>query len=234
MAYRRGHRFRRVHRGARRRGGARRTRSSYGSYVNMARKAFTMAKYVAGLINVEKKFCDTDLGANLNNAAWTVKPVNYVGQGDDENQRQGRSILAKNLNIRMRFNLASATDSFLHFRVCIFRDKACAGTLPSMGDLFNTITGDSAVISLRNMLTGAAQRYDVLYDKILTLDTSKSHDVVFNKYFKLNSHIHYIGTSNGTADLGNGSLFVAMISEGATGVSRVNTLGTARLRFIDN
>lgn len=230
MAYRR---YRRGY-GRKRYGRKKRMTGTWGTVASTAKAAYKTAKFVAGLVNVEKKYFDTNIGANLNNAGYTIKELNLIAQGDDETNRNGRSILAKALFIRMRFNKVDAVNTTNNARIIIFRDKAQAGTLPAMSDIYSTVSGDSAVVSLRNILTGSAQRYDILVDKIIRLENNQRVDYLYEKYIKLNSHIHFIGTTGATASMGNGSLYMAMICEGDNTTARVNTLGNCRLRYIDN
>lgn len=226
--------YRRRGRAAYRKRPAYRKRAKGTNWGSVAQRALKTAKFVAGLINVEKKFYDVNVVGNFDNTGYQVFTLNNFAQGDDENQRNGRSVLSKTLQLRGTLKLQSATD-YGTIRFVLIRDKAASGTTPTMTDIYNTATTDSAVTSFRNILTGAAQRYDILWDKRYTLDKDQKGSITVEKYWKLNSHIHFVGTGNATADLGNGSLYMAVIS---TGTSASNTgmdfTGVSRLRYIDN
>lgn len=231
MPYRRSYR-----RGRRtyRRYGAKRTGKS-SNWGQMARTALRTAKFVAGLINVEKKFIDTAISTSIDNTSYRIFPLNIVAQGDDENQRNGRSILAKNLSIRGRLELSGSAVDFNTCRMVLVRDKANPGATVNMSDIYDTIVGNNAPHAFRNLLTGAAQRYDILWDKRITLDKDSKARTVIEKYIKLNNHIHYVGTGGTVADVGNGSLFLCVISTGTVaGDSFMTLAATARLRYIDN
>lgn len=200
---------------------------------NIARRALKTAQFVAGLVNVEKKFVDTQIARTAaTNSTYVIYPLNLCGQGDDENMRNGRSILSKSLQLRLQLILTNAQSGII--RLVVFRDKAAEGIVPNMSDLYAQINTDLAVTSFRNLLTGAAQRYDVLMAKTISMDQDTKSQIVIDKYWKLKNHIHYITTGNNQASLGNGALYLAVIGTGATATDAIEYVGTARLRFIDN
>lgn len=200
----------------------------------MARTALSTAKFVAGLVNAEKKFIDTNITLNMQNTGWTVTPLNLIGQGDDETQRQGRSVKCTSIQFSYLLTVNSATQGHVS-RFVLVRDNACAGSAMSVSDLFNSTSGDFAVSTYRNILTGAATRYTVVADWTVRLDVGDRHKVAQKKFWKINDHIHYIGTGNTQADCGNGCYFLLTIG---TGVNASNTdaqlNATARLRYYDN
>lgn len=200
---------------------------------NIARRALKTAQFVAGLVNVEKKFVDTQIARTAaTNASYVIYPLNLCAQGDDENMRNGRSILSKSLQLRLQLLLTNAQSGII--RIVVFRDKAAEGVVPSMADLYAQTNTDLAVTSFRNLLTGAAQRYDVLWSKTVSMDQDTKSQIIIDKYWKLKNHIHYITTGNNQASLGNGALYMAVIGTGATATDAIEYVGTARLRYIDN
>lgn len=225
----------------RRRGRGRRytrraTTSSSTNWGQLARKAYSTAKFVASIVNAEKKFYDTNVAlTNIDNLGFQIFALSLMVQGDDENQRNGRSIKGQSLVVRLLAQLQSAADSSL-FRVVIIRDKAASTSIaPTASDIFQTTSSNIAPISPRNLLTGAAERYDIVWDKCYQMDTNNNTIQKVMKNIPLNSHIHYTGTSNTAADAGNGNLYVMFVSTGTSASNTGTTVsGTIRLRFYDN
>lgn len=205
------------------------------NWMGLASKAYKTAKFVAGIVNAEKKYVDTPYNnIQVDNSAYVLNCLNLIGEGDDEINRNGRSIKAAFMNIRfIAYLQASAASGVI--RMALIRDNANTGSNPAMSDIFQTYTGDLATIDYRNILSGSATRYDILWDKMFTLDSNKNQRQVIQKYIKLDKHIHFIGTGATVASCGNGSYFLAMISTGVTAsTTNIAVTGNVRLRYFDN
>lgn len=211
--------------------------SGYAGYASMARKALNIASSVAKLVNVEHKYIDTIVsGASILNTAYRIDPITLCAEGDDMTNRNGRSIKISDIDIRLQAQQnASAKPVIL--RCMLLRDNACSGANPVMTDVVqSTIGADTAVNDFRNLLTGAVNRYDILWDKRIELDAAQSTYTDVVKHWDYNEHVRYVGIGGTITSAGNGSLFLCFIGTGATGgTTDGSTLQyTCRVKFIDN
>lgn len=208
---------------------------SGGGYMNIAKQALRTANFVANLVNVEHKYKDTSISAlAVFNAGWGIDALNLIAEGDDMTDRNGRSIKATDLDLRMQIELNTGLANCI-IRVMLIRDNANAGAAPTMTDIIAGAAGSDQIVNqFRNVLTGATHRYDILMDKRIAIDAAKSSQASLVKHFKLDSHIRYIGTTAALTSNGNGSLYLAYISTGGVAADGVLLTHNTRLKFIDN
>lgn len=207
-----------------------------GGWQSTAMQALKTAKWVASVINTEYKVVDTDISMNVQNSAYSSAYVTGILQGDDQNMRNGRSILAKSLYFQMRIYLGS---TFNHSvcRLVLVEDTAGDGSTPSASDLFVTVSGENAINAFRSVLTQKTMRYKIWWDKRISLDQDFKTELYISKYIKLNRHhVKYVGTGSTSTNAGPGSFWLMVISTGVEsgGVYPININGQVRLRFIDN
>lgn len=235
MPYRRTYSRRPVRRYRRRTTGRRSTFSKYSGYMNTAMKALTLARYVKSVINTEYKYHDTT-GEDyaVSNAAYGVFPLNLIAEGDDNNQRNGRSVLAKHLSLRMTVNLAGALDHAV-VRLVVLTYKSCQGAYPNTAEIYTDPTGAFAVNSFREISSANFSNYRLLWDKRISLDGDYKSEIKIDKYFKFNTHLKYIGAGDTIDNVGQNGLFFMLISDNAFSVTDfVNLNFNSRLRYIDN
>lgn len=210
--------------------------SGWNGYANIARKALRTAQMVASIVNVEHKYIDTQVtSATILNTAYRVDPLTLCAEGDDMTNRNGRSIKATELDLRVQLQQNAAAAPVM-FRMMLIRDNACSGATLTMTDIVSSTIGtNNAPNDYRNVLTGATKRYDILYNKFISLDGGDSYKN-WTKHIKLDSHVRYIGTGNTITSAGQGSLFLACISTGATGGTTDGSTLTyqCRVKFVDN
>lgn len=204
-------------------------------YANMAKQALKTASFVASLVNTEKKVIDTTISpVSVYNAGYGITPITLVGQGDDYNQRNGRSCKISDLDIRgtVKVNTGNAPAVF---RWLLISDNDCQGANPTMTDvLTGTVTNDEVVYAFRNIASANPQRYTILKDKRITINPNGTtiHNIVYHK--ELQHHVKYLGSSSSITSAGAGSLFIVYIATGASAANGVLFEAKARARFIDN
>lgn len=202
----------------------------------LARTALKTAKWVASLVNVEYKVTDNDISMNVQNAAYSTQYLTGIAQGDDMNQRNGRSILGKSLYFQLRVYLGNTFNSAV-CRLVLVEDTTGDGTTPTAADLFVTTSGDNAVNAFRQVLNQETKRYRIWWDKRISLDQDFKNEIYISKYIKMRKHhIKYIGTGSTSTNAGPGSFWLMCISTSAiaSGVYPINISGQSRLRYIDN
>jgi len=191
-----------------------------------AKKAWYLAKYLKGLINVEKHKYDVDTGVvNPLGETVTTTPLTNIAIGDTDGTRTGNTLMTKYIYLKGRHILNSQGQASARVRDVIVRDKQQVGdTAPGFLDVY-TSTG---TISFLNKQT--VGRFDILYDKLSVLSSDKPM-AVLDKYIPLgNNHVRYNGT--GATDVQKGGLYHFMVSDqAATGPS--SSVGF-RVGYIDN
>lgn len=207
-----------------------RRKKTTGGWISTARKAYRMARFVKSIVNTEYKFNDVTIGTVLDNAGWNIVTLNSIAQGDDNNMRNGKSILAKSNQFRLRFSLAGNL-GVATVRVMLLRYNSCNGALPVMSEI---LVNTTSIQSFRN-LNGPVGNYTVLMDKHFIIDKDFKDYYELEKYRKLQDHIKYVGTLANTASLGNHSYFLMFLSDNpSSGTDYVYVAGYNRLRYIDN
>lgn len=214
----------------RKRGGRRRRKTAWYnrkySVGQMASKAIRGVNYIRKLINVEKKFLDTVVTATTQGTAGTFTPLTYIAEGDDYNSRDGHSILTQGFLFRMRLT-ANSTSVVNFMRIILFVDKEFAGTVATTAQLLETTTEYMSPLQ-----HDQGRRFSILMDKIVALDYNGKGTVSFNKYFKINSHIKFVGTGATAADGKEGHIFLFTMSDNNTNQPGWGMY--SRIRFTDN
>lgn len=180
--------------------------------------------WVYAAINPELKYIDSGVVTVSASSTPTVTGISLIAQGDDVTNREGRSILARSLFLRLSMTKhASATITMV--RVVIVIDMRNAGASFASTDLL--VSND--VNSQLNVNAGG--RFRVLIDKVLSLDTD---DVVQHReiFRNLGFHIRYSGTAGDVTTAWQNAMFIMIFSNEATNTPQV-TYNT-RIRFIDN
>lgn len=193
-------------------------------------KAYNMAKMAVALVNAEKQFYD--ISGNLNPVLVpTPQYLCGIAQGDDDQTRNGNTIRAKELDVRMHFYSGSGSTSSITVRVFIVIDNDPRGVVPNVGTLFQ---GGTASVDGMPVLDLAQGRFKWIYDETFVLEAAAggSSGKVIVVSQKLDRHINYTGTTGATASAGAGAIFLYCLTDIVT----PSPTGTfySRLRYYDN
>jgi len=199
---------------------------SLGSALSTAGKALTVAYGVKKLLNVERKILDNTINVAPSTSGLVINLTN-CSQGDDYNNRQGDSILAKSIDLRYSVQM-NASASFTTARCMLVRDNWQQGTDPTFSELLENPTNTRSF--LNHDQNG---RFTILMDqKIVLLQSTEKSAFVSDKHFNLNHHIKFTGTDNLDASNSAGHLYLMVMSNEATNTPTF--YGFSRFRFIDN
>lgn len=188
----------------------------------IAQKALAVGKYLKGLINVEKHYFDTNASGPVDNSG-SISLLSGIGQGDDVNQRQGNSVLAKTLLFRTFCNLNTSAES-TQLRFIIIKDLENQGSTPSVSDV---IGPSPSVITPLNV--DHTSRYQVLRDKVLTLKKDMN-SYNMKQFITVNDHLKFTGS--GTTDVYKNAIYLILISDQATNTPSVTW--NSRVGYYDN
>lgn len=186
-----------------------------------------IAKTVYGLqrmINSEAKFIDTAVSINPVSTG-TITLLTAIATGDDDSNRNGNSILGKDVSSRIQLTLnASATATYI--RLMLIVDKQCDGVLPAVTDVLQT----ASTVSPLNK--DFSNRFVVIRDKLYSLDTVSSRTLTDRMYSKVSFHLHYDGATAAIADCKENQLYLLTISSEATNTPAL--VSYWRFNYYDN
>lgn len=190
----------------------------------LAGKALAVAQGVRSIVNSEKKtYTKTVFNAVTVSSTGSMQEISSIAQGDDYTNRDGRSVLAKSLELKGWLN-AHPSASTTMLRIIVFRDNNADGTDPVALDLLQSNT----TYSLRNPDPTDMKRFSIYVDKLYMLDTQKSALAKVDIFRNLNHHIKFDASSGSN----QGSLWVYVLSNLASNTPTVAL--TSRVRFYDN
>jgi len=191
---------------------------------DVARAAYSGVQYIKGLINVEKHRLDTTFASTVNSTG-SVTLLSGIGQGDDVNNRQGNSVLGKNLYLRYhtyRDPVNAATTNTL--RMIIVKDLENTGSAPTIANMLAAVDVDSPL----NVDT--LPRWEILRDKVFTLGLQGNMGFAGKQFIKINDHLKFTGSA--TTDVYKNAIYLILLSSESTGPPTMDLY--ARLEFYDN
>lgn len=194
------------------------------------RRVGAMAKQALSLVNSEKNFLDVSGSVNPV-VTPTAQCLTAIAQGDDDGQRQGSSVRAKSIDIRLNFYSATAATNSQVVRVFIVKDNLPNGTVPTTAQVFQTSPGILAFPTLDTQ----QGRFTWLYDEMFTLGTvaggQDAKVLVISQ--KLDHVINYISSAGTTAAAGQGTLWLFVLTDTVSGNASTGAF-YSRLRYYDN
>lgn len=198
------------------------------------------AKLASAVLNSEKHYFDKYIANLTLNTAGSVTPLSAVVQGDDKQNRSGRSILAKSIQMKLALYQGDDTYDRQLVRFIVFYDTEQNGVLPAVSaatDVDNGVLESLHILSPLNLQ--ASSRYRVLYDRThaigdITGGVGQPSIEMQQFYKKIKFHIHYSNTTAADADLDKNNIYILQIADqsGSSAFSTANIY--TRLRFYDN
>lgn len=190
----------------------------------------------AGAGKPEMKFLDTAISQACDTTG-AVTPLNLVAQGDDFNQRDGRTITIKKIMIRGIMNPQDSIVANTLCRVMVFNDMQANGTTPAITDVL-TAASSNTFQNLNNRY-----RFKILKDdqfvmagtdqSTATLTFASSPQVRNVKIMILcNIRTCFSATTGVIGSVVTGVIQLLTVGNQAAGAGYSIT-GTARIRFID-
>lgn len=190
-------------------------------------KATQALKLVKKVIRQEeKKNVDVAYGPTAQSTTEAVTHLTPIAQGTTHNQRVGLKVTANYLQMRFTCR-GNATAIQQSMRIVIVADMQNEGAAPAWTDIFQS----ASYLSPRQLISQPANRWKVLMDKTVSMDTNGATGVVnFNKFIKLKHIIKYSGTNS--TDESDGNIWILSISDQATNTPTLQYY--SRFRFTDD
>lgn len=192
--------------------------------MEVAQAALKTATYVKSLVNVERKFLDSNI-SNTTSSTGDIDHVSAIPQGDGQNAREGNSVKATFIGVRVQsFINPSATNTQLRYML-VCDNQTVSDSTPAIDDILESV-------NTRSFLDGARLgRFTVLLDKTVSLVASSSKGAIHREHnLPLNKHIRFNGTAS--TDIQKNGLYYLTLSDQPTNTPTVNT--SIRLRYVDN
>ncbi len=186
--------------------------------------AVKTAKYVRKYLNVERKLFDTVVSGTVSSTG-TITHLNAVPIGDGQNSRDGVSVKATFLGVRMEYTEHASVAGATFLRVLILRDlRQVASSTPAIATILQTVDRNSFFNE------DTLGRFQILHDKVYGLSNVGTVGRHIELNFPMNSHVRW------NADLGSNiesnGLYIALISNQGTNVPTIGF--TSRFRYVDN
>jgi len=187
-------------------------------------KAYTLAKSLALLINVEKKKIDTLISVSPTISSPSITHLTAIAQGNALNQRGGNSIKLQYISMKALVNYALVGSGTLTSIYIIQDLQQVSDTAPSVFDIFESSAGSLGVLNAANL-----GRFKILYKKKVTQDGVNARSV--EQFKKLKFHVRYNG-ANGNDIQKSGIYLVIMTNQITTTAPLIQVHN--RLAYVDN
>ena len=218
-------RFRKAHRK-----GWSRTFRKWSGYAGTAMKALGLARSVYSLINPEYKFIDNNTNNQvIQNTNTALSLITSIGQGVDENNRTGNSILAKYIHCTfvMRYN-NQVVPTLYRITIVTTQD----GTPPGAGDIYENTSSGLAVCT-SPWKKNSDIRYKVKFDRLFYIDQYRPTTVHrYNIKIRGHHHIKYVGPS--PTDTGPGNFWAFTTADQGSASNSIITTRNYRVSYLDN
>ena len=213
--------------------------SSYNPYLkwnkhdSTAMKALKVAHNVRQLLNVEYKKHDVaEADQSANSTTPQVRLLNGIELGDDFDQRDGRSIRFKSIEMRLRAYLDAGDTGVENatVRVLLVLDTKPRGTLPVWADIVSS-TG-TTITSSRQMTS--RNRFVIKKEFLIDLCASGTSIWSQKEYMKVDFHTIFGADGSGIADIEDNALYLVFTSSRAALADPPSLDYMVRTRYIDN
>lgn len=181
----------------------------FGDAWSLAKRTAIGLNEIRKLVNIETKICEVS-GTGGMSQAGSILSISTMAQGTDYiNNRVGNSIKLQRIEFRAGvYKDPAATATFA--RLIVFRDLDGYGTVPVPGDVLQTLGANTAPFSPKDYLN--RNRFSILYDELLTVNSSGDSSTVVDFEMNHEGHILYLGTTATAASNGKGSLYYLVCS----------------------
>lgn len=201
--------------------------STAGKALATAGTALSIAKAVKSMVNVEYKVKQDSSGTFNIDTTGTTELLSGMEEGDDNTQRNGRSIKATSLWIKGKMYFNPAGTNYQRGRILLVQDMHGDGSTCALIDVLESASVD-AFVNLQN-----TDRYKIHYNKEIIL-TAERPVYQFSKFIKKKSKLEFIGTSSIASSCGAGHYWLLTIGNVSSGSNPPTANYQWRMRYIDN
>lgn len=201
----------------------------WSGYAGTAMKALGLAKSVYSLINPEFKFVDNNtVNQSVINANTLVSLITSIGQGVDQNNRTGNSVLAKYIHCTFVMRYSTQIVPTL-YRITIV--TTADGVVPGAGDIYENTSSGLAVCT-SPWKKNSQIRYKVKFDRLFFIDQYRPTTVHRYNIKLRHHHIKYDGPS--PTDTGPGNFWAITTADSGSATNSILTSRNYRIGYLDN
>lgn len=188
--------------------------------------------------NKETGFVDLAAATYAMNTTGSITLIPTIPQGVSVNQRVGKKILLKSLQIRGQCIPGGATVLAAHCAWMIVYDRRPTGALPAITDVLSSVSASSLTNDANSGRFRILRRWqDVIIGNITTAGQSTDSSVyVIDEYLKLKG-LPMVFKAAGTgaiSDIEEGALYLITVGDSVAGANDGDAILGFRTRFIDN
>lgn len=177
--------------------------------------------------NAEAKYFDTNFSVSPVLATPGLNNITAMSQGLTDITRIGNSIKLKDLKVRVTLSPNFTTNTNNLIRIMILVDKMQDGTLPTYAQIFEVPTVFNSPLN-----KDFTDRFVLLRDKYITLNSGGDNELFFDMYLKLDYHVRYLGPGNAGVDQGPGTIYILSWSREAVNAPTIQYYN--RINYYDN
>ncbi len=195
----------------------------YGSAYNQLRSDIG---YIMSMINVETKYVDIAPTTTVLSGAWQLFLLNGISQGVTANTRNGQSVKASGLEMKVFTTINPAATTVQSYRFVVFVDHQPNATAPTATDVY--LAGPVTFRSVPYL-----DRFTIIWEKWAILDPETLSAEVEQFSRRLGWHEEFNAASTGLiGDITKNSLYFMMYSD--AGVNFPTAVWNCRYVFVDN
>lgn len=187
-----------------------------------------------GLADKETGFVDLAAGSFVNNTTGTIALIATVAQGASVNQRIGKKIRLKSVQVRGT-TISGSAGIFCDCAALLVYDRRPTGSLPGITDILDTATAASMNNDANSGRFVILRRWDWIMTGNSTTPATGNEAQSFDKYVPINGkQIVYKAAGTGAiGDIEEGALYFVSVGNQAAGTgASAMTIGF-RTRFVD-
>lgn len=177
----------------------------------------------------ELKAVDVSI-AQVNDSTGAVTLLNGIARGDDINERDGRQVTAKQLELRLYRYVTSGTGIDQLTRVLVVLDRQANAAAPAITDVLVS----ASPYALQNL--DNRKRFLILWDDLRHLNATAEADSACTnvKRISLKFQMQFNNGNAGTvADITTNALYLITVGNVAAGATAGAVAGRTRFRFTD-
>ena len=181
----------------------------------------------------EWKQIDTYTGSIVADTTGALGLVNGCIQGADRNNRVGREITMRSIQVTGLSAVTSATGLDQTHRVLLVYDSQPNGTALTVAQVLDT-TGINVTLAQKNR--DGIRRFTILLDRLMRLNSNAEPGgaEAWRYYRRCNLPVRFNSGNAGTvADIETGSLYLISLGSLAAGATAGTFVGTIRVLFED-
>lgn len=201
-------------------------------YRRTANKALRIAKWAASRINAESNILDNVHNGTTVGMTMNFQLLNGCTRGDGNDNREGNNIRMKSVYVRLH-NIMSqdASSVFSVCRLMIILDKQPNAATPSTANVLENTSVPVASPLEKDYST----RFDVLWDKVITMSKTGAEGRFVKKYIPLDIKVRYNENNNGDiTDINTNALYFCIVTNATAATLEPSFYSNVRLRFVDN